>query len=165
MSLRWEFTHGVPRDAYPPRQVDDAGTQEMNAITYALIIATMAVGLPGITRNNHQEFYARLAVVERVGSPFVYGPDGPRTLTLTDVKAHIGLVTNVPARTRGQWLTGWVSNAMDQILREENDRLAGADPSTDDTYRAADPAGAGTCTARCPSEVCAHQPEATKENR
>jgi hypothetical protein len=165
MSLRWEFTHGVPRDAYPPRQSDDAGTQEMNPVTYALIIATMAVGLPGITRKNHREFYARLAVVERVGSPFVSGPDGPRPLTLTDVEAHLGLVTNVPAQTRGQWLTGWVEGAMDRILRQEEDRLAGTDPSTQCTYRAARPSGEGTGTAQCPPEVCARQPEPTKESR
>ena len=164
MSLRWEFTHGVPREAYPPRQVDDAGPQEMNAITYALIIATMAVGLPGITRKNHQEFYARLAVVERVGSPFVYGPDGPRPVSLADVKAHTCLVTNVPAQTRSQWLNGWVANAMDQILWAEKDRLAGTNPSTDRTDCADIPSAECTCTARCLPGRCARQPDATKEN-
>jgi hypothetical protein len=163
MALRWEFTHGVPREAYPPRQSDDAGTQEMNAVTYALVIATMAVGLPGITTKNHREFYARLAVVERLGGPFVYRVDGPRPLTLADVKAHIGLVTNVPAQTRGQWLNGWGEGAMDQILRAEDDRPSGTDPSTAFTHCTTNPSGECTCHTRCPSPAC--EPEPTKENR
>jgi len=89
-----------------------AGDRMLNPLTSALIWATMAVDLPGITRANAPEFYARLHFVEKHGGAHLIRPmkNGVRPegaaafITPEEVIAHIGLTANVTPKSRSKWL-------------------------------------------------------------
>lgn len=82
---------------------DDATMLErMSVTTQTLIFATMSVGLGSITEKNAEEFYRRLAWVERDGA-FRRSSEGDVPFTLEDVKAHIGMTTNVSDETKSKW--------------------------------------------------------------
>ncbi len=82
---------------------DDPDTIErMSVTTHTLIFATMSVDMGSITEKNADEFYRRLTVVERDGA-FRRSEDGPVPFTLDEVKAHIGLTTNVATMPKRAW--------------------------------------------------------------
>jgi hypothetical protein len=82
---------------------DDPNTLErLSVTTHTLIFATMAVGLGSITEKNAEEFYRRLAWVER-GGAFRRSAEGDVPFTLDEVRAHIGMTTNVSDETKTKW--------------------------------------------------------------
>lgn len=89
-----------------------AGDRVLNPVTEALIFSTMAVDLPGITRENAGEFFARLRFIERLdGARLIRAEvDGKRPegaaafITEDEVLAHVGLSTNVSPLSRARWL-------------------------------------------------------------
>jgi len=88
---------------------DEGEDGGMKPATHSIIFATMAVGIGDLTEKNAPEFYARLHLYERmVGAFLVKMDDGKRVdvpFTPEDVRAHIGLRTNVgPVETRSKWL-------------------------------------------------------------
>jgi len=102
-----------------------AGDRVLNPITNALIWSTISVDLPGITRDNAAEFYARLRFTERHQGPFLIRaevdgkrPEGPAAyITKDEVLAHVGLKCNVAPKTRAAWLKRW-SYDLDAYARE-----------------------------------------------
>jgi hypothetical protein len=85
----------------------------MNPVTNALIWSTISVDLPGITRENVGEFFARLRTIEQISGAFLIraeGPDGKRPegeaafITVDEVIDHIGLTANVTPKSRSAWL-------------------------------------------------------------
>lgn len=111
---------------------DDAGKDEdgetlhkLSSITNGLIWATMGIGIGEITKANWQEFYARLRVLDKLtGHTSLQerndetGKFEPRPFTAEEVKAHIGLTTNVfPKESVAKWSTRVVANRLDDITR------------------------------------------------
>jgi hypothetical protein len=82
----------------------------LNPVTENLIFATMSVGLGEITEKNHVEFYLRLGVADSLSQ----WPGRRTHIKLEDVKAHIGLVTNVSDES----ITKWFKCHMDSAKRE-----------------------------------------------
>lgn len=115
MALIWDLTK-IPNhqeqcwtpalNADGTQQHDSAGKPlwDLKPVTNALIWSSIAVGLREITTANYIEWYARMRVGDALaGSTVLLGPDGPRPITLDEVRAHIGLATNVTPETRRKW--------------------------------------------------------------
>lgn len=133
MSLNWTLDKIADWDsvcymAAPcdiPSQFIAEGDRMMNPVTNALIWSTIAVDLPGITRENAAEFFARLRFTERLDGPMLIRAevDGKRPegyaafITPEEVVAHIGLTANVTAKSRAQWLKRF-SNDLDRALSQ-----------------------------------------------
>lgn len=104
---------------------DGEDEHEMHPVTHALIWATMAVDLGEITEKNWQEFWARVAVHEEVCGAFIFqhekgkGPE-PVFITPEQVKAHIGLTTNV----RSLKETAWGSRLGGLLVNRKQERVA-----------------------------------------
>lgn len=65
---------------------------KFNCITDSIINKCMVVGMRGITKKNHIEFYNRCRMISmKYGADFSSG----NSLTLEDIRQHIGLETNV----------------------------------------------------------------------
>jgi hypothetical protein len=82
---------------------DDASgrtVKRMSVTTDALIWASLLVGLPEITEKNAERWHRRVAAVEATNKAYRRGPDGePVYFSLDEVKAHVGLTTNVSRET------------------------------------------------------------------
>ena len=78
---------------------DGAPLVRMNPMTESLIWALMAIGKSSITKKNVAEVYMRLHVYESMFGSFLMENGNDRPFTPDDVKAHIGLRTNVTNTT------------------------------------------------------------------
>ncbi len=75
-------------------------TGPLNKTTEAIVFACMSVGIGTITQENFVEFYERMVCCYAL-SEF---NDPSQAPSLKDVRAHIGLRTNVSNDTRNQWV-------------------------------------------------------------
>lgn len=99
--------------------------RQLSAVTNTLIWATMSIGIGEITAKNWKEFYSRIALIEQLSGTFLYefNPetelhDVAAPITAEQVKAHVGLTTNVfPKESVAKWSTHIVQNRLDDITR------------------------------------------------
>lgn len=106
---------------------DDNGKsiRKMNPVTNGLIWATMGIGIGKITAENWQEFYARIRILDRLMLSTSLqernektGEFEPRPFTAEEVKAHIGLTTNVfPKESLAKWSSRIVKDRLREITR------------------------------------------------
>ena len=93
----------------------------MSVTTHVLIFASMHVGLSRIDEKNWEAYFERLSTVEQVLGPFRRSDEGPVFFTPEDVKAHIGLKTNVgdePTRTFNAKVARWHRENARKLLRD-----------------------------------------------
>ena len=122
MSLNWDLTAVKDRravcfkEAYEHEKYGD-----MKSGSYQLIELTMIVGINKITEANHDEFFIRLRMYERVSGLCLWttDDDGKRHSVLTAdlVKAHVGLRTNASPKTKVQfdkWLVKLIRQSAEQ---------------------------------------------------
>lgn len=112
MSLDWNL--GKIKDYkslcwIPDPTPEEPNGETFNPVTNALIMALMSIGMSKITEANHLEVFFRLTVDSSIlGAPMFYrdenGDPEENYFSLKDVKAHIGLSTNVSWKTSGQWI-------------------------------------------------------------
>lgn len=110
----WESVCYMEAPCDIPSQFIKQGDRMLNPVTESLIWATISVDLPGITRENATEFYARLRFMERMdGARLIRAevdgvrPEGEAAfITLDEILDHIGLTANVIAKSRTAWLNG-----------------------------------------------------------
>lgn len=120
MSLDWSLTEIKDYETLcwiaPPEGDAGQGDKVLNPVTNTIIWATMAVGIGHLTENRAEEFHDRLTFIERLFGPMSKKLDEEGKIvglpiTLDDVKAHIGLRTNVPYERNTNWaprmLTSW----------------------------------------------------------
>jgi hypothetical protein len=69
-----------------------------------IILATMIVGMNQITEKNHEQFYERIHLVEKVNGTFFYMSREPIFITLEDISRLIGLRTNASNKTKAQFI-------------------------------------------------------------
>jgi hypothetical protein len=136
MSLNYDLRAINPDDRakYP-----DPSPVTMNGVTQTIIWATMAVGIGSITDKTAEEFYARVHVVERLNGPFLLNPEdgSEHYLTPEDIRAHIGLKTNVfPMEPRAKWRTSVMNRALGDHIRTYRRHVESLTPAT-------------TCTGQC----------------
>ena len=84
------------------------GEDYMNMKTEVLIFATMVIDLGEITEKNCIEFYTRKMMYSMINGCY-------DSITLEDVKAHIGLKTNVPDKTKAKWNRRFGLMARDRV--------------------------------------------------
>jgi hypothetical protein len=100
MALHWdltEITDHENRCFYHDENGAEGPGDYMEPVTNALIWSTMGIGMGEITEENYEEFYRRLvAMALASGSTMLLTGKGKnRPITLSEVKAHIGLKCNV----------------------------------------------------------------------
>ena len=87
----------------------EPGQRKMSAVTHALIFVTMSVDIGHITEKNYLEFYTRTKFVFRLFGSTLYEADEhggykERDFTLEEIRAHIGLGTNVHEKSRAHFV-------------------------------------------------------------
>ena len=110
MSLSWDITKVEDYKSKCWIEVEGEEHKQLNPVTDALIWACMAVDMQQITAKNAEEFYTRYLMFNR--ACVVEGG-----LTLEDVKAHIGMWTNVTTRTKAQF-----HKRVAEIMRDSAER-------------------------------------------
>ena len=99
------YWHAPETDAWMEQDYDKSKytlLKRMKVTTHTLIFATLSVDMGSITEKNADEFFRRLSEIEQEGA-FRKSPYGDVPFTLEEVKAHIGLTTNVATMTKRQW--------------------------------------------------------------
>jgi len=105
MSLDW---YVADVDNYKERcWVECDGDKYLSPVTDTLIWAAMRIGMNGITEKNWKEFYARMLL-----DPRSRREDGYLFIKPEDVKAHIGLSTNVSSVSRTKWFKALMEEAL-----------------------------------------------------
>lgn len=102
-------------DTLPERNADGEYRKAMKPKTQALIFATMAVGMGRVDAKTYREFYARLSLWAKFcpgGTAGIY-----ESITLDDVRKHIGLSTNVASEPQAKWLKRTAECYMREVLR------------------------------------------------
>jgi hypothetical protein len=100
--------------------VGDGEAREWSATTRSIGFLTMSTDIGEITEANAEEFYIRASLLCDL-----YGGnsrDGG-VPSLADIRAHIGLRSNVLTLTRAKWLANVKKNALPNRLREYKWRL------------------------------------------
>ena len=106
MSLNWDI-----RDIkdFEKTCKDEEGV--LSAKTHVLILSTMVVGIGSITEKNWTDFYVRLNIIQRESHALLQDGEGNAVYyTPADVKAHIGLWTNVSNETNAAWFKRYMDN-------------------------------------------------------
>lgn len=96
----------------------------LNPVTNAIIWGTILTGLGSITEDNWRQFYARLHVAERLFGQMLYDGklEAHRYITADEVRAHVGLTTNVSRETDAAFARRMTTNALRQYMpREEKE--------------------------------------------
>lgn len=120
MALTWDLTNIKDwKSVCTHGEGSQAGAVWLDPITYALIVATKMVYLGSITEDNADEFFARLALVEKMSVPLLADENGnPKSITPKMVYDHIGLQTNVADQSRDVFLHNWVEQYMNAKVLE-----------------------------------------------
>ena len=64
-------------------------------ITDALTWLTMSIGMPEITKKNHEEFFLRTQIHQKINGAFLRKGNGaPFYMSIEDIEKRIGLYTN-----------------------------------------------------------------------
>lgn len=112
----------IPGESETEKLANCDVVQRLNPLTNCLIWATMGIGMGRITEESYGEFWLRMNMIERLNGPYLSKrtADGeswePRSVTLEEVKAHIGLGTNVSHESWTSWtkrqIDSWRSNGL-----------------------------------------------------
>ena len=84
---------------------DPHDSKKWHPVTNCLIHKTMAVDLGDINERNVDEWWYRVRLLQLLDGPDFEFNDGQKfCLTYRDIKAHVGLRTNVTTKARTYWL-------------------------------------------------------------
>lgn len=123
MSLNFDVSQVRDYQRVTTHPTDDT---RWNPITEHLVYATMTVGIREITAKNYKTFYTRLRIADMVFGPVLYVNGELRSVTIEDVKMHIGLRTNVfPDISDAEFRKRIVRAAEDRVNRSLDSREGG----------------------------------------
>lgn len=71
------------------------GESYLSPVTNALIWQSLSTGIGRITEANVAEVWARISLLEELYGASLRNSEGPRPITMEEVRQHIGLTTNV----------------------------------------------------------------------
>jgi hypothetical protein len=112
VSLDFNFT--AIRD-YEELHADD----DQLAVSHGLVWGALATGIGTLTEKNVPEYYARIKVLEELGTHLLQTADGPYKITIQDVRRRVGLKTNVfPEEARSKWVKRTLEASLDRHVRE-----------------------------------------------
>lgn len=85
-------------------------------VTNTLIWYTLAVDIGDISEKTVDEFYIRMNLLDRINTgPMHWEAGGYRSITLEELRQHIGLHTNVG---RGETRSKWFKHKIDGVVRD-----------------------------------------------
>lgn len=119
MSLNVDASRVKNADTVCFRGEGDA--REWNPRTTLIAFTTMTIDIGEITAENAEEFYCRCALLNGLYASASNIP--PQEITIADIRAHIGLRTNVLTLTRAKWLAKVTKVTIPNRLREYKWRL------------------------------------------
>jgi hypothetical protein len=95
------------------------GDRLLNPVTSALIWHSLNTGIGTITAENADEVYARISFIEQVYGPSLSTQDGPKAITIEDVRQHVGLYTNASFKieSRASFLKRHAASFLDDAAR------------------------------------------------
>lgn len=105
MSLNWNAEKIEGRENF---------TDEEFGVLDGMIWLTMAVGIHELTEKNHEEFFARLDLIQKLHGAYMNRKGEDYFITKEDVKKCIGLRTNASTYTRNQFN----KNQLERFYRE-----------------------------------------------
>ena len=76
----------------------------LNPMTSGLVWSMMSVGLGVISEKNVGEFIFRLRLTDKLFGTMLSNDKGPMPISDDEVRAHIGLSTNVSDESRTTWV-------------------------------------------------------------
>lgn len=125
MSLDWNLAEIADADTVCWTTASNPYTGKPEVVlhprTETIIWACMSIGLGRITTENALDFYARVSLFERLFGVsrrvFVDGKHIVAPITLDDIRAHIGLRTNVSNETHAKWSKRIVALYIDDTTR------------------------------------------------
>ena len=113
MSLNWDMT----------KCDESVKTEENWPVTNGIIWATMSLGMGTIDESTIYEFCVRLAIWQKMFSPFLYQDYGdgnrkPRPIVYEDVVLRMGLSTNVGTESKAKWKNRMMANLRSNAERQ-----------------------------------------------
>ncbi|MBM3206921.1 MAG: hypothetical protein FJZ43_04855 [Candidatus Staskawiczbacteria bacterium] len=113
MALNWDIQNIEDYgDVCYLRDDEDSEKFILSPITETLIFSCISVKMGEITEDNWLEFYGRLKFAEQIHGSFLIRPQKEKKdwgFTKEEVKAHIGLKTNVTTDSRKAFLESFDS--------------------------------------------------------
>ena len=101
--------------------VGEGDARKWNPLTTTIAFFTMSADIGEITAENAEEFYCRCALLNDLYASASI--ERPVEITIDDIRAHIGLRTNVLTLTRAKWMTKVTKTIIPNRLREYKWRL------------------------------------------
>lgn len=91
--------------------------RRMNPVTEALIFNSMAIDIGLITDDNAAEVFARTRILESINGGMLIKDGKESKITIEDIKAHVGLSTNVAFKSRKEWAMRWFVGHGDYLVK------------------------------------------------
>lgn len=115
MSLDWSVAN-VQDWETTCYEITEDGSERLRTTTYDLIWGMLAIDMTGITKDNYHEVWLRLGTLELAQR----GRLDEHSFSLADVKAHVGLDTNVSKKPGASFYKRLVAaaNKLEWGLRE-----------------------------------------------
>lgn len=128
MSLDWKLTGIADYEKLCWEYNDEGERTRLNPVTDAIIWYMMFTDIGWeLTAKNADEFYKRIQFFNALNDSIItYGDGKPRTITLDEVKAHIGLHVNVAPLTRNKWAKRITDVFMDRTVPQHDRYLTHA---------------------------------------
>lgn len=135
MSLDWDYGN-CPKDVWRRKEFDESYYGWLKPVAYTLIWNCMSIGIGEITEKNWKEVAFRTHLLEGLRGNYLY-ERGP--ITNEEIKAHIGLHTNVfPKESRAKWLKrveeNWIHELNYAERQAEKERARSASGSYSQSY-------------------------------
>lgn len=109
MSLDFDLANIKDKDTLCYQQVD--GECQYSSLTYSLIWTMIPIAVSSITRENVEKVFQRIYAYEHLRGAMRQANGKPVYFTFEEVKAHIGLTTNVTNQTDAQVKKNWIDSA------------------------------------------------------
>jgi hypothetical protein len=107
MSLSWNVEKIDNYETVCWIKKEDGEGSRLNPVTEALIFNSMAIDIGLITNDNAAEVFARTRILESVNGEMLIKSGKGTMITIEDIRAHVGLSTNVSFKSRKEWAMRW----------------------------------------------------------
>lgn len=101
--------------------VGEGDNRQWAPLTTTIAFFTMSADIGEITAENAEEFYCRCALLNDIYASASI--ERPVEITIDDIRAHIGLRTNVLTLSRTKWMAKVTKTIIPNRLREYKWRL------------------------------------------
>lgn len=93
-------------------------------ITDAIIWLTMSIGMPEITKKNHEEFFLRTQIHQKINGAFLRKGNGaPFYMTIEDVQKRIGLYTNADSFSKAVFKSRIYNSLVNSAIRSNENEM------------------------------------------